>query len=349
MENFNLYNLLVPSIIFLVCCFLLIILIVLKKKIVTKHGTADVLVRTARAPVQIFLLITAIYILFETLKHHWIINPIVDHIFSILATICLGWLAIKVINLISSLLLNHFDLQQKDNYQARKVHTQVKVFKSIAVSFVTLFVIVGVLITFDTIRAQGVSLLASAGILSIIVGFAAQKTLGSFFAGIQIAISQPIRVDDVVVVENEWGRIEKINLTYVVVKLWDLRRLIVPINYFTDHTFQNWTQERADILGPVMLYVDYTMPIAPLREEVNRILQGNPLWDGKVKVVQVNNLTEHVMEIRILTSSANSEASFDLRCAIREHMITFIQKNYPSCLPRFRTEISRGSKSLVSN
>ncbi len=347
MDNFNFSKLLAPSIIFAVCCCLLILLMILKKKIRKKHGDSDVFVSSVRAPLQVFLILTALYVIFETLKYHWTLNPIVEQVYSILAIICLGWLAIKVINVISSLLLYHFNLQEKDNNRARQIHTQVRIFQRLFVAFIVFLIIAGILITFESVRAQGVNLLASAGIISIIIGFAAQKTLGNFFAGIQIAIAQPIRVDDVVVVENEWGRIEEIHLTFVIVKLWDLRRLIVPINYFTDNIFQNWTQKTADILGVVFIYVDYTMPIKLIREELDRILQGNSLWDGKVKVVQVTDTTEHTMEVRILASALNSAAAFDLRCAIREHMIAFIQKNYPTSLPRLRTEISRDVKIKI--
>ncbi|MFI5334080.1 MAG: mechanosensitive ion channel family protein [Chlamydiales bacterium] len=344
MGEFNFSKLLVPSIIFAVCGCLLVLLMILKKRVIKAHGLSDAVVYNIRTPIQIFIVITALYVLLEALKYKQIFSPVVAHIYSIFATICFGWLAIKVINLISSLLLYHFDLQQKDNYRARQVHTQVRVFKRLSAAFIVFFVIAGVLITFESVRAQGISLLASAGVISIIIGFAAQKTISNFFAGVQIAIAQPIRVDDVVVVENEWGRIEEIHLTFVVVKLWDFRRLIVPITYFTEHTFQNWTQKTADMLGAVTLYVDYTMPVQPIRDEVDRLLEGNSLWDGKVKVVQVTNATENTIEIRILTSSSNSGASFDLRAAIREHMISFIQKNYPNSLPRLRTEISRETR-----
>jgi len=348
MENLSFSRFWIPTTIFVVCCFLLVLLMVLKRKVTKKQAVTDFLMRNARTPIQIFIGLTVLYVLLEVLRARWAFNPIVEHIYSILATLCLGWLAIKFIDLISSLILHNFDIKQEDNYRARQVHTEVRVFKRLAVAFIVFFVIAGILLTFESIRSQGVSLLASAGVLSIIIGLAAQKTMSTFFAGFQIAIAQPIRVDDVVVVENEWGRIEEIHLTYVVVKLWDLRRLIVPITYFTDHTFQNWTQTTANILGTTMLYVDYTMPVKRVREELDQMIERNILWDKKVKVVQVTNATEKTMEIRILVSAANSGACFDLRCAIREHMISFIQENYPSALPRLRTEISKEPKDKAS-
>lgn len=333
-------KLIVPAIIFSVCCCLLIALMILKKKMVEKHRIPDLFVRNIHSLIQLFIIISVLYAAFEVLKYFLNFNPVIRHVYTILVTVCFGWLTIKVIQLISSMLLCYFDIQQQNNLRARQIHTQVRVFKLLCIAFIVIFIIAGILMTFDAVRAQGTSLLASAGLISIIIGLAAQKTMGNFFAGIQIAIAQPIRVDDVVVVENEWGRIEEIHLTFVVVKLWDLRRLIVPITYFTDHTFQNWTQKTADILGTVMLYVDYTMPVQRIRDELDRLLQGNPLWDGKVKVVQVTNATEKTMEIRILTSARDSGSSFDLRCAIREHMLSFIQKNQISALPRIRAEIA---------
>lgn len=346
LDHLNLSKFLAPSIIFGVCCLLLVFLMVMKNKLIKRHViSAESFVSHVRVPLQIFIMITALYMVFKTLTYQWIFNPVVEHVYSIFATICLGWLAIKLIKLISSIFLYHFNLQQADNFRARQVHTQVRVFRRLCVVFIVLYVIFGILITFETIRTQGISLLASAGVISILVGLAAQKTLSGVFAGLQIAIAQPIRVDDVVVVENEWGRIEEVHLTFVVVKLWDLRRLIVPITYFTDHIFQNWTQKTSDLLGAVMLYVDYTMPIQPIRDELDRILENNPLWDKKVKVVQVTNATEQCLEIRIVTSSPNSGTAFDLRCTIREHMISFIQKNYPESFPRVRTEISKETKN----
>lgn len=344
MENWNFSKLVTPSIIFAFCFLLLILFMVLKKKVIKKPGITDVFIRNVRGPIQIFILITVLYAIFKTLRYNWLSHPIIEHVYSILSSICLGWLAIKIIKLISSLFLHYFDLKQEDNYRARQVHTQARVFTRLSVAFVIFFVIVGILISFESVRSQGINLLASAGVISIIIGLAAQKTMNNFFAGIQIALAQPIRVDDVVVIENEWGKIEELHLTYVVVKLWDLRRLIVPITYFADHVFQNWTQKTADILGAVILYVDYTMPVQLIREELDRLLEGNPLWDGRVKVVQVTNTTEHAIEIRILTSSSNSGISFDLQCAIREHMISFIQKNHPNAFPRVRSEIVKEEK-----
>jgi hypothetical protein len=179
-------------------------------------------------------------------------------------------------------------------------------------------------------------LLTGVGVGGIILGFAAQKSLGNFLAGFQIAFTQPLRIDDVLVVEGEWGRVEEITLSYVVLKIWDQRRLILPINYFVEKPFQNWTRNSADILGTVFIYLDYTMPLDPLRQELTRLLDSDPLWDRRVNVLQVTNASERTMEVRALMSAANSSNAFDLRCHIREGLIRFVQQHYPDSLPLIR-------------
>jgi small-conductance mechanosensitive channel len=176
---------------------------------------------------------------------------------------------------------------------------------------------------------------------SVIIGLAAQKIFGNFLAGIQIAFTHPINLDDVVIVENEWGRIEEITLTYVVVRIWDLRRLILPISYFIEKPFQNWTRISADILGTVFIYTDYTISIEAVREELQRILKSSDKWDGKVCGLQVTNTTEHTMELRALMSAADASAAWDLRCEVREKILEFVQKNYPEALPKTRAELRK--------
>ena len=197
------------------------------------------------------------------------------------------------------------------------------------------------LMTFSAVRQIGVSILASAGILGVVLGFAAQKTLGNLIAGIQIALAQPIRLDDAVVVENEWGWIEEITLTYVVVRIWDLRRLVLPISYFIEKPFQNWTRNSADILGSVFIYADYTVPVEEVRAELGRILKESPHWDKKVNVLQVTDATEHTVKLRALMSAADSPTAWNLRCETREKLLEFLQKKYPQSLPRTRVELQK--------
>ncbi|MFH0757265.1 MAG: mechanosensitive ion channel domain-containing protein [Bacteroidota bacterium] len=253
---------------------------------------------------------------------------------------CVTWLLIKAINLTREVILRQYDLEGKDNLKARKVYTQFRVLERIIIFTLILIATAIALMTFDGIKRIGISLFASAGVAGIIIGFAAQKLLGSILAGFQIALTQPIRIDDVVVVENEWGRIEEITLTYVVVRIWDKRRLIVPTTYFIEKPFQNWTRVSADILGTVFIYTDYQVPVDELRKELTRILEGSDLWDGKINVMQVTNATDKSLEIRALMSTADSSAGWDLRVLVREKLITFLQENYPQSLPRMRVEMT---------
>ncbi len=195
------------------------------------------------------------------------------------------WFVIRSINLSREVILRQYDISEKDNLKARKIYTQFRVLENIVIFIVILVAIAIALMTFDGIRRIGVSLFASAGVAGIIIGFAAQKLIASVLAGFQIALTQPIRIDDVVIVENEWGWIEEITLTYVVVRIWDKRRLIVPSTYFIENPFQNWTRVSADILGTVFIYTDYTVPVDELRKELTRILEGTDLWDGQTNVL----------------------------------------------------------------
>ncbi len=249
------------------------------------------------------------------------------------------WLLIKAINLTRELILRQYDMDEKDNLKARKVYTQFRVLERIIIFTVILIATAIALMTFDGIRRIGISLFASAGVAGIIIGFAAQKLLGSILAGFQIALTQPIRIEDVVIVENEWGWIEEITLTYVVVRIWDKRRLIVPTTYFIENPFQNWTRVSADILGTVFIYTDYQVPVGELRKEFTRILEESNLWDGKVNVMQVTNATEKTVEIRALMSTVDSPTGWDLRVHVREMLISFLQENYPESLPRIRVEM----------
>ena len=258
---------------------------------------------------------------------------------TILLIASVAFLLIRILGVVKEAMLRRFDTKSDDNLEARKVYTQFQILERVMIFVIILFAIALSLMTFDSIRQIGVSLLASAGVLGIILGFAAQKSLSTIFAGIQIAIAQPIRVDDVVVVEGEWGRIEEIMLTYVTVRIWDNRRLVVPINYFLDKPFQNWTRISSQITGTVFLSVDYAMPIQPLRDELDRILVDQPLWDGLVKVLQVTDSTEQSVQIRVLVSAENSAKAWDLRCYVREKLIDFMRQHYPGFLPKIRLEM----------
>ena len=223
------------------------------------------------------------------------------------------------------------------------MYTQFKIIERILITIVVIIALAAALMTFESIRKIGVSLFASAGVAGIILGFAAQSLIGNVLAGFQLALAQPIRLDDVVIVEGEWGWIEEINITYVVIRIWDKRRLIVPTKYFIEKPFQNWTRTSAEILGTVFIYTDYTVPVGAIREELTRILKDDPLWDGKVNNLQVTNATDKAIEIRALMSASDSPKAWDLRVGVREKLIEFLQNNYPESLPRVRIEVPADS------
>jgi small-conductance mechanosensitive channel len=237
-----------------------------------------------------------------------------------------------------------------DNLRARKIHTQLQVISKTLYIFIGIFTVASILMLFDEVRHLGTSILASAGVIGVIVGFAAQKTIANLFAGFQIALAQPIRMDDVVIVEGEWGRIEEITLTYVVVHIWDDRRLIVPLSDFIEKPFQNWTRVSAHLLGSVLLWVDYSLPLEETRQAVRQIIEASPLWDRRFWNLQVSDASERTMQLRVLCTAADSSKAWDLRCEVREKLIGFIQKHHPESLPRFRTVLEKaGAREVAGN
>jgi small-conductance mechanosensitive channel len=263
----------------------------------------------------------------------------INHFFSLVLIFSIAFLIVRSISFGKDLILKNYDIKEKDNLKARRVYTQFKIIEKILNFVVILIAIATALMTFDGIRKIGISLFASAGVAGIILGFAAQKMIGTVLAGFQIAITQPIRLEDVVIVEGEWGWIEEITLTYVVVRIWDKRRLIVPTTYFIEKPFQNWTRVSAEILGTVFIYTDYAVPFEEIRNELTRILKSDKNWDGQVNVLQVTNATEKTVEIRALMSAVDSPTAWDLRVNVREKLIEFLQKKYPMSLPRTRLTI----------
>ena len=268
-----------------------------------------------------------------------------QNILNILIIASGAWISINFIQILRLLLLNKYDLSGKDNLRARKIYTQFRILERIIIFMIIFLAIAFALMTFASIRRIGVSLFASAGVAGIILGLAAQSMIGTILAGFQIAITQPIRIEDVVIVEGEWGWIEEITLTYVVVRIWDKRRLIVPTTYFIQKPFQNWTRTSADILGTVFLYTDYTMPLGELRTEFERLLKTTDLWDGNVGNVQVTGSNERTMEVRMLMSAADSPTAWDLRVFIREKLVEYLQKNHPDKLPVTRIFLPGENKS----
>jgi small-conductance mechanosensitive channel len=265
----------------------------------------------------------------------------VRHVNGMLVVACFTWLALRCVKAIGEAVAIRNPLDIEDNLQARRIQTQVRVLVRCLNVLVLLFGTGLILMSFPPVRQIGTSLLASAGLAGLAAGFAAKPVLGNLIAGLQIAISQPIRLDDVVIVEGEWGRIEEISGTYVVVKIWDERRMVIPLQYFIEKPFQNWTRSTSSLIGSVFLWVDYALPLEELREEAERVCKDIPhLWDGRVCVLQVTDTTDKAMQLRVLLSSADSSRSWDARCHMRERLISFIAKQYPQCLPILRAEMS---------
>ncbi len=250
-----------------------------------------------------------------------------------------GWLIVEVTDVVGDIVRDRYRITEQNNLMERKIITQFAYIKRVVSVIIFIVAVAFILLQFDKVRELGTGLLTSAGVAGIIVGLAAQKSIANLLAGFQVAFTQPIRIDDVVIVENEWGKIEEITLTYVVVRIWDQRRLIVPLNYFNEKPFQNWTRSTSELLAYVYLYTDYRVPVDALRKELSRLLDGEPLWDERVNNVQVTNSDQHTMELRALMSARNAPDAWDLRCKIREGLITFIQNNYPESLPRTRVEL----------
>lgn len=250
-----------------------------------------------------------------------------------------GWVVMTALDIASAIYMRRYRVDVADNLLARKHLTQVRILRRALAVLVILLTAAFALMTIPGVRQLGVSLLAAGGAAGIIVGLALQPVLSNIMAGIQIALTQPIRIDDALIVEGEWGVVEEITSAYVVVRIWDKRRLIVPLKYFLEKPFQNWTRTTADLIGVVLLYLDYSTPLEPLRTKLKEIVEASPLWDREVMVLQVTDARERTMEVRCLVGAHNSGAAFDLRCEVREKLIAFLQETYPHALPRDRIDV----------
>jgi hypothetical protein len=255
---------------------------------------------------------------------------------SILFIVAVAAVLFQAVGVAEQAVCTRYDITAADNLRARKIYTQVHVIGKMVHIIIGVFAVSSVLMLFNAVRHIGTSLLASAGVVGIVAGIAAQKTLANLFAGIQIALTQPMRQDDVVIVDGEWGRIEEITLSYVVVHIWDDRRLVVPLSYFIEKPFQNWTRTSAGLLGSVFVWVDYSFPVDEGRKFLEGFIEAHPLWDKRFWNLAVTDATDKTMQLRVLATSADSSQSFDLRCAIREGFIGFIQTTYPQSLPVIR-------------
>lgn len=306
----------------------------------TGSPTARRLVQHAHEPAKAILPLLAVLGVLPILAVPPALALILQRLVSLGLIASLAWLSVALTQILEDLVAARFPADEANSLRARKVRTQVQVLRRIAVALILVIALGAMLMTFPTIRNVGASLFASAGVAGLIVGLAARPALSNLLAGLQIALTEPIRLEDSVVVEGEFGSVEEIGTTYVVVRTWDLRRLLVPLSHFIERPFQNWTRGATELLGTVMLYTDYSVPVEELRQELRRILEASPLWDRRAWGLQVTNVSDRAMELRALLSAADATQTWNLRCLVREQLIGFLQARYPHALPRVRTDIA---------
>ncbi len=297
--------------------------------------------RRARWPTRLILLAFVITAALPALPIERDLSLLLTRIASLSLIAMFGWLAISIVNLGGDILLQRYDIKSADNLEARRAQTQLGILRRALVIVIFVITVSIMLMTIPEVREIGVSLFASAGVAGLAIGLAARPVLSNLIAGLQIALTQPIRIDDVVIVEGEWGRIEQITASYVIVRIWDERRLIVPLSYFIEKPFQNWTVKTAQVIGTVFWHLDYTAPIDAMRKKLDEFVRASKHWDQRVALIQVTNADRATIEVRALVSAANSGAAWDLRCEVREKMIDYLKEHHPACLPRMRQELHR--------
>jgi len=304
-----------------------------------RTGIWSSMVRKARRPMRLAFVLAALVLVMPRVRLPYAWNETIQHGALIVLIILVGWTLVLLTDHFGEKSVRRFRIDMDDNLAARKHVTQVRVLRRAVNIIVVIATIGAVLLTFESVQRYGVSLFASAGAAGLILGLAARPVLANLIAGIQIAVTQPIRLEDVVIVAGEWGWIEEIFATYVVVRLWDWRRMVVPLSYFIEEPFQNWTRETASILGAVHWYVDYRVPVDRVREKMTELVENSPYWDGQAVVLQVTDTDKDTMTLRGLMSSRTAPQSWDMRCEIREKLVAFIRDKYPGALPRVRAEL----------
>lgn len=305
----------------------------------TPFNGDEILVYKLRGPLRVVAAVLAVQFLLPGVEMADAARITLRHGLSLVLILAVAWMVIQLIRAGAAIIMARFDVTVEDNLHARQIHTQVRVLSRI-LAVVAGVVGVGVaLTTFPAIRQLGASILASAGIAGIIIGLAAQKVLSNFIAGLQIAFAGPIHIDDVVVIDGEWGRIEEITTTYVVVRIWDERRMIVPFTRIIDQPFTNWTRRTSQILGTVFLHTDYTVPVQDVREELQRIVEASTNWDKRVCGLVVTEAGPETLQLRALVSAHDGSKAWDLRCEVREKLIDWMRERHPEALPRSRVEL----------
>lgn len=330
-------KILILTVIFLILSFIILKLIkAFLKKIISEHYIKLFSKKlTFSFLITLNLLLVYISTFFKKF-YSYLDDNTVKNIFYISFLISLGFFLSEISNFVISVYYKYYGFENQNNFSARRVKTKVSFLHRIYMVFIWLIVTSLILITFDGVRKLGTSILASAGIISVVVGISSQKILANLIAGLQIAFTQPIKIGDVIIAEGEWGTIEEITLTYVVLDIWDQRRLILPISYFVDNNYENWSRSSTELLSTISIYADYSLPIEPMRKKLNEIVKESPCWDGRAASIQVTDMNDNCMIVRALVSSEDSSKAWDLKCFVREKLIEFIYKNYPDSLPKSR-------------
>jgi small-conductance mechanosensitive channel len=307
------------------------------------------IIASCSAPLRLAFPLFAIDLAMPALEFRPSVSAAFEHVLTLLEVAAVIWTLWALAFVLSDALIAYYETTatEADTFKARRIVTQIHVFRRVLLVVIVILALGIMLRSFHWGRELGSSILASAGIAGIAVGLAARPTIENLVAGVQLAITQPMRIEDVVIVEGQWGWIEEITTTYVVVRIWNLQRLILPLTYFIQHPFQNWTRRSAELMGTVYIYADYTIPVPAVREALNEMVKDIPEWDGKVCVLQVTDATEHTIQMRALVSAADSSKLWNLRVAVRERLVEFLQRNYPHCLPRARAELLEPSEKLV--
>ena len=302
----------------------------------SRHPVVSTLIRRTRGVTRYGLILFVLSIIIPILPLDRAATDVANKVFIAGLILLIGWIVLLAANLSADHYVGRFQIGAPDDFLARKAVTQVEVLKRILDALIIVVAVALALMTFEPVRQLGLSLFASAGVVGIVAGVALRSVLANFFAGLQIALTQPIRIHDVVTIEGEFGHVEELSSAYVIIRLWDLRRLVVPLSYFIEKPFQNWTRSSSRILGTVFLHMDYSVPIETIRKKAREIVEDSGLWDKQVFSVQVTDMKENALEIRVLVSAADSSRCWDLRCEVREKLIEFIRTEYPGTLPQHR-------------
>ena len=270
---------------------------------------------------------------------------VIRHILGLWVIAAVAWFLMRTVAMASEMILSRYDITATESLRERGVSTQVYMFQRVLHVVIAVVAAAIMFMSFSSLREFGVSILASAGIVGLVIGFAAQRSIATLLAGVHIALTQPIRLGDAILIEGEFGNVEEITLSYVVIRLWDERRLIVPISHFIEKPFQNWTRQSAALIGAVFLNCDYRIPVQELRDELKRILESTDLWNGRVSALQVTNATQESIELRVLCSADNASQTWDLRCYVREKLIEFMRQRFPDSLPQQRIELTNNNRN----